>query len=159
MKETLQKLRSENPTWGYKKLAIAAGCSKSLAKYHLRPEAKEHHRTRMKFQRRKSALAWKRELFCKRLRTSTTTILLEDMESKFRPNPICYLSGRPLDLDSRSGFSLDHIIPASRGGLSSLDNMGLAHPTVNMCKSELTPEEFFALCKEVLEFQGYKVTK
>ena len=37
--------------------------------------------------------------------------------------------------------------------------MGLACKEANMAKSDMTVDEFFNLCKEVLEHNGYKVNK
>lgn len=56
-------------------------------------------------------------------------------------------------------YDLDHIIPISREGTNELSNLGVAIPIANKSKSNLTLEEYLELCKKVLEYHGYTVTK
>ena len=62
-----------------------------------------------------------------------------------RDNYICYLCGDEVDmtisrLDNR-GATLDHVIPISRGGVDSLENVKLTHRVCNMRKSNRLLEE------------------
>lgn len=84
---------------------------------------------------------------------------LEDIINKFGNNPICYLTGQPIDINKPTTFSFDHIIPASRGGTSTLDNLGICTRKANMSKTDMTPDEYINLCKLVLEHNGYIVSK
>jgi CRISPR/Cas system Type II protein with McrA/HNH and RuvC-like nuclease domain len=70
----------------------------------------------------------------------------------------CELTGRNIDL-LVDDYNIDHIIPVSRGGSNELDNMAFTIPQANAAKSNLTNEEFVALCKEVCENFGYEVIK
>ena len=70
----------------------------------------------------------------------------------------CYLTGTPINLETDS-YCLDHILPVSKGGTNELDNMGITIPSANAAKSDLQLEEFFNLCKLILENNGYTVTK
>ena len=70
----------------------------------------------------------------------------------------CELTGRTIDL-TKDDYNIDHIIPVSRGGTNELDNMAFCIPEANAAKNNLTNDEFVALCKEVCEHFGYKVTK
>lgn len=74
----------------------------------------------------------------------------KNLIAKFGPQPRCYLTGQPIDLNDMESYSLDHIVPLSRGGPSSLDNCGLLTMTVNQAKHSLTKNEFIALCGHVL---------
>ena len=71
----------------------------------------------------------------------------------------CYLSGRKLNFNNPKGFSVDHVTPRSRGGTNELNNLGVCALEVNISKNNFTPKEYIQLCKEVLEFNGYKVEK
>ena len=70
----------------------------------------------------------------------------------------CYLTGRDIDIE-KDQYALDHIIPVSKGGSNEIDNMGLTCVQANSSKSDMTVDEYLALCKEVLEYNGYIVTK
>ena len=77
----------------------------------------------------------------------TTKQLLE----KIGPNPECYLTGAPIDLNKSQTYHLDHIVPKSRGGDDSLDNCQIACREANQAKGDLFLEEFVALCKKVVK--------
>ena len=64
---------------------------------------------------------------------------------------MCYLTGRPIDLNKSRSYHLDHIVPRSRGGDDSLDNCQIACREANQAKGDLLVEEFVALCKKVVE--------
>ena len=55
-------------------------------------------------------------------------------------------------------YNLDHIIPSSRGGDNSLNNLGITHKIVNYMKGSLTPEELIKWCVKILKYNGYKIT-
>lgn len=82
-----------------------------------------------------------------------------EVMKKFGDNPKCYLTGRDINWDDPNTFSFDHIVPVSKGGENTLDNLGLCCFEVNQSKNDLSIEEFVSLCKEVLENFGYKVKK
>lgn len=62
-----------------------------------------------------------------------------------RDNWICYLCGEAVDMSlprtSKMGATLDHVVPISRGGEDSLENLRLAHWTCNVRKSNKFLEE------------------
>lgn len=70
----------------------------------------------------------------------------------------CYLTGTPIDLE-KDDYCFDHIIPVSKGGTNELSNLGVTIPSANYAKNNLSLEEFFDLCKLVLEYNGYQVIK
>ena len=55
-----------------------------------------------------------------------------------RQNFKCAYSGRDV---ARKNWSLDHVIPKSRGGKSSWENLVIAHKEVNNRKGDKTPKE------------------
>lgn len=52
---------------------------------------------------------------------------------------ICALCGKPIE--DMKECTIDHIIPVSKGGLTTLDNCQLAHQKCNLLKGNLTNEE------------------
>ena len=57
---------------------------------------------------------------------------------------VCHICTNPIDLDlprnSRYGLTVDHVIPISKGGTDSVDNMKPAHWICNILKSDKMPE-------------------
>lgn len=89
----------------------------------------------------------------------TMSFTLTDVINKFGETPKCYLTGEEIDIYKPRTYHFDHIIPTSKGGDNSLDNLGICTRIANMAKSDLTLEEFIALCKTILENNNYNVTK
>ncbi len=187
MKEKILQLRSEGKT--YNEIVDIVGCSKSTISYHCGDGQKEKSINRKKQNRKKQhpilrkienfkarkSLKNKTEKF--QCRVSKNNFLKEngscytsmknieinfypnDVINKFGIDPKCCLSGRQIDWEDGSTYELDHIIPVSLGGDNSLENLQILNKEINRAKCNLTDEEFLQLCKEVLEYQGYKVEK
>ena len=85
------------------------------------------------------------------------TFTIEDVLNKVGSKPRCYLTGLPIDIQQPSTYSFDHIIPASRGGDNSLENLGVCTRLANSAKTDMTPDELINLCKLILQNNGYKV--
>lgn len=83
----------------------------------------------------------------------------EEVVEKFGYETICYLTGAKVDLRKPQTYQFDHIIPRSRGGDNSINNLGISISEANKAKHSLTPEEFIELCRKVLAHNGYDVTK
>lgn len=86
-------------------------------------------------------------------------INIKNVLSHFGKNPKCYLTGRKIDLTKTSSYHFDHIIPRTKGGENTLENLGLLCKDANIAKYNKTSEEFISLCREILENNGYKITK
>lgn len=82
---------------------------------------------------------------------------LKDVVAKFGQQTRCYLTGRSIDLYDPNTYNLDHIVPIAKGGNSLLENLGVLNPQANAAKSDMTVKELLALCKEILEHNGYVV--
>ena len=80
----------------------------------------------------------------------------KELLDKIGPNPTCYLTGEPIDLNKSRSYHLDHIVPKSRGGDDSLDNCQIASREANQAKGDLLLEEFVALCQKVIEHNEKK---
>lgn len=82
---------------------------------------------------------------------------MQELVDKIESNPVCYLTGRSIDLQDPSSYSLDHIIPRSKGGENTLENCGLACHDANQAKYDMDLEDFIELCKDVLINNGYSI--
>lgn len=80
------------------------------------------------------------------------TFKAKDLLEKIGENPICYLTGRPINLLDGQSYHLDHIIPKNKGGENSLENCNIACRDANQAKGNLLYDEFILLCEEVLDF-------
>lgn len=65
----------------------------------------------------------------------------------------CALTGRRLDRTA----DLDHILPKTRGGGDQISNLRWLSREVNMVKRNLTDDEFFALCGDVMRWIGRRI--
>jgi 5-methylcytosine-specific restriction endonuclease McrA len=83
----------------------------------------------------------------------------DDFLLKIGDEPKCYLSGEPINLYETKSYSIDHITPASKGGENKIENAGLISSSINKMKSDITVEEFLEKCIQVLEYNGYIVSK
>ena len=77
----------------------------------------------------------------------------KEVLDKFGTNVKCYLTGRDIDI-TKDDYNLDHIIPVSKGGEGTIENMGFTIPIANASKSSMTLEEYLDLCEEVLRYHG-----
>lgn len=83
----------------------------------------------------------------------------KDFLKKIGNNPKCYLSGEPINLFETKTYSIDHIVPATKGGDNTLDNAGLISSSINKMKSDIEVDVFIQKCIKILKYNGYKVVK
>lgn len=50
--------------------------------------------------------------------------------------------------------SIDHIVPASRGGSDGPENLQWVSKVINLMKTSMTHDEFIAMCKRISERFG-----
>lgn len=84
---------------------------------------------------------------------------LLDFKKHILNNPVCYISGETLNLNLHNSWQIDHIIPISKGGKTTLENIKPVSKKANKSKSDLLLEEFLELCKQCLLNHGYKVSR
>jgi 5-methylcytosine-specific restriction endonuclease McrA len=169
MKEQILELRAQGKS--YNEIKEIVGCSKGTISYHCGEGQKEKNNNRKKVNRLEpeGIVRQKVERFLneklkdfkrgKSYLPTNSSIVYKEAIALIKNNPYCYLTGRKLNLEDRKSYSLDHIIPLSKGGSNELDNMGLTCRDANQSKWELSVEDYLTLCKEVLENNGYKVEK
>jgi 5-methylcytosine-specific restriction endonuclease McrA len=171
-RDEILKLRAEGKS--YSEIRNITGASKGTISYHCGHGQKEKNKIRSdksknrhpytqkyynfidvesrKYQQIKTEFSYKKF-------TSKCGFTLKDIIKKFGENPKCYLTGRSINIYETETYHFDHIIPVSRGGSHKLENLGICCSFANIAKSDLCTEEFLALCKEILEYAGYNITK
>ena len=172
-KESILKLRKEGKT--YNEIQEELGCSKSVISYHFGEGKTEQKRVKKrnlseehKLSRKVSAFKCRasRIVFRGKLKTfkrrnpknRTHTIVnnltknftTQDVLKKFGDNPVCYLTGTPIDLNKPETYHFDHIIPTSKGGTNDLSNLGICLKEANFAKNDLSIDELKILCKKIL---------
>lgn len=172
MRELIQSLRKEGKS--YKEISSMVGCSKSTVIYHCNPEeGKEQTKNRTRKCRANTVLSRRIERLNAKIRDfqrregrllgiREQTFSDEDAMEQLFPcgvEPVCYLSGRAINVNDSRSWQLDHVRPQKKGGDNSLHNIGLTCKEANQAKSDLTVDEFIALCKDVLEHNGYEVIR
>ncbi len=165
MKEKILNLRAEGKT--YNQIVEILGCSKSTVCYYCGQGQLAKTKERNKaFYTKRGGLYKKLKGYCldygskdcRRKRTNAKLLNFDLVQRKIGENPICYLTGEPIDTSDLASYSLDHINPISKGGDSSLENLGITTRKANQSKSDLTHKEFLELCKKVLIHHGYNVS-
>jgi len=81
--------------------------------------------------------------------TKLTPIMLWSVARKQKL--ICPLTGKRLTLEN---ISLDHIIPLSKGGENTVNNIRLTDKSANLAKHFLSDTEFIRLCQEVVSYNA-----
>jgi 5-methylcytosine-specific restriction endonuclease McrA len=173
MKEQILKLRTDGLS--YNEICKRLKCPKSLVSYYCGDGQKTKTITRNQKRGFRLNVDKKMNNFKSKKLTDKTndfqrrdghhngvrniTFTWKDLIEKFGNNPVCYLTGREINLQETSSYHFDHIVPATRGGSNNINNLGLAHKEANKAKSDMIVEEFLKLCKEVLEHHGYTVNK
>lgn len=172
-KEKILKLRAEGKT--YNEIQEELGCSKSVISYHCSEAGNEKRRVlernktdSHKLSRKVSAFkcrisrtifraklkTFKRRHWKSRTHTKVNNIsqnyTTKDVLEKFGDNPVCYLTGTPIDLNKPETYQFDHIIPASKGGTNDLSNLGICIRAANYAKNDLDLEELYILCENIL---------
>ena len=163
MKEKILKLINDGKTPTEIKKEL--GCSRSTIYLHLNKDEqgkanirrkrfleknpdweKEHHK-KHKIRRN---LRGRIRAFQRKNNQGNSTFQLKDVLNKFGQNTFCYLTGQKIDL-LKDNYELDHIIPFSRGGDNSLNNLGITIPKANRMKCDLMIDELLELCQLIIK--------
>ena len=158
LKERIIILRKEGNT--YRGIAKKLDCSLSTVVYNLNEKVKKN---KLEYSRKRKINKLKvkfRDFLRKdgeRPKIDKYPFTYEELIKKLEDNPYCYLTGKKINLEDYSSYQLDHIIPKSRGGLNTLDNLGLLSTKANKLKNNLLLEELIMLCEEILTHNNQKI--
>lgn len=75
----------------------------------------------------------------------------EEIKNKLGEPNICHICGGLIE--SRKEAELDHVIPLSKGGETSLDNLKWAHKLCNRMKHDLRLDEMVEHIEKILKYQ------
>jgi len=178
-KEDILRLREEGKT--YNEIQDELGVSKSVISYHCgenntekkrvskRNKMIEHKLSRKinAFKSRCSRENYKTfrtkiKTFKKRRRENRThafvnniskNFSVKDVINKLGESPRCYLTGKKIDINKPETYHFDHIIPASKGGTNDLDNLGICTKQANYAKNDLSIEDLYKLCEDILNWR------
>lgn len=170
MKKEILRLRSEGKS--YREIQKILGCSKGTISYHCGIEQKEKTKNRLKKRRSKIPILQRVDRFIRKKLIDRTkdykrrgfeaiksSFTWKDVIEKFGWETTCYLTGRKINLKELDTYHFDHIIPSSKGGESTLDNLGILCKDANIAKGSLILEDFINLCHEILSHQGFEIKK
>ena len=166
--------------YSYNKIVEKLDCAKSTVSYHLGEGQKNKTKQRQIKNRKENPLNTKRARFLENVKcsgrvgskeTNVRKIIkikrehfsrteknggnnymfsIDELIEHIGDNPKCYLTGKEIDLSKSSSYSLDHIVPRSKGGDNSLENCGLACREANEAKSDQNLEDFIDMCQAVV---------
>lgn len=174
MKEKILKLREEGKT--YTEIKKELNCSISTISYYCGDNQKEKAYERVKLKRqdklvekidryrnRNNDLKFRdfqrRDGSIKLLNKQEKNFTIKEGKEKIGSDPICYLTGQPIDITNPKDYHLDHIVPVNKGGKNTLTNMGILKSEINMMKGDLTIDELLTNCVKILEYNGFQITK
>ena len=83
----------------------------------------------------------------------------KDVVNKIGSKPICYLTGRKIDLNNTASFTFDHRVPTVKGGTNDLENLEICSTEANLAKAGLLLEDFYSLCEEILAWRDKQANK
>lgn len=179
LSERILALRAEGKS--YRQIEAALGCAKSTVAYYCSEEQKQKAKARVVNLRASNGLVRKVEVFKRPTKVSKAhpgistpekktytkvsrfqghvpvaeqEFTFQDVLNKHGDTPICYLTGDAVDYNEPSTYHFDHVVPRSKGGTNTLDNLGLATKQANQMKGDMSLDEFLDMCEKVLRHHG-----
>lgn len=88
-----------------------------------------------------------------RVNNITKDYYAEDVINKIGTSPVCYLTGRKVDIKDTSSYTFDHRVPTTLGGTNDLENLEICSTEANHAKAGLSLNNFYSLCAEILSWR------
>lgn len=135
-------LRLHRSGYSIKNIAKKLKCPISAVKYYLVPHNKAHPYTKK---------IWD---FC---RTNKNKIIsTKQIKDYLGEKPVCYLTGKKINIYLPSTYSFDHIIPLAAGGSNKLGNLGVCSMNANKAKADMLHKDFIKMCKIIVRYHNGK---
>ena len=176
-REDILNLRKQGLSYG--EISKEIGCARSTVSYHCGAGQREKSRVRAQrknplcrkvgaFKARCTKPAWrsfssKIKCFKRRSKGSkagsgwrvnvSSQYNCADVVEKIGTKPVCYLTGLKINVEEPTTYSLDHRVPVSKGGSNDLENLEICSIEANKAKADLTLDEFYKLCEDVLAWR------
>lgn len=175
MREKILKLKEE----GRSQIEISKilNCSKSTVSYYINGLSEEK-----RLEKNRKLREWKKKVgykssnkfqeklhsrirhFCKRSNSGrdmkkSITFDTKELIKKFGMAFKCPLSGREINLENFETYEFDHLLPVSKDGDNSIDNLQILSKEINQMKGGLTNEQLINNCIEILENQGFQIKR
>ena len=176
-REDILNLRKQGLS--YREISQELGCARSTVSYHCGKNSSEKQRVSSQtrnvlcrkvgsFKSRCTKGAWKTfsskvKCFKRRSKGSksgsrwrvkvNSQYTCADVVEKIGVKPVCYLTGKKIDVSDSRSYSLDHRVPVSRNGTNDLENLEICSIEANKAKADLTLDEFYKLCEDVLSWK------
>ena len=145
-KANILKLRAEGKS--YREIEKILGCSKSTIAYHC-DGGKEKNRIKNNLKKRKPICRKVSSFRVRCARSNHNDIRKKLKTFKRKGNR----ARTPIDIEKPNTYHLDHIIPTSKGGTNDINNLGLCLKEANYAKGELSIDELYQLCENILAWR------
>lgn len=157
MKEKILSLRKSGKK--YKEISEILNIGTEKVEWYCNPNRKEISRRGNLKYRQKNPLYKKVASFHGITKNKVKSFGYREFLEKVGKNPTCYITKKPINLHDIKTYSIDHVIPNSKGGTNDINNAELIRTDINWMKRDKSIEELFALCEEILVSNGYEVKK
>ena len=138
--------RLHNQGVGYSKIADKLGVHANTVRYHLDYRFRAEQNARAAEYRKAHAAKYRAAKAKRRAQLRDAIVNPDEKKqieeiyriAKEEPNVRCYICGKLIPFGERH---VDHIIPLSRGGTHTIDNLAIACKRCNLVKHDKLPEE------------------
>lgn len=164
--------------YSYRKISNELNCSLNAVQYHLveKTRLKNREKSKLYKNRKKNnikvekkhykeskellqSLHARRYGFLGKVKENEKRFSFYEFRDYLIKNNFCYLTGEIINIEEKDSYEIDHIIPKSKNGERTLNNLGLLSKKINQAKKDMDLFEFIDLCNKVSKFTKSKKFK
>jgi len=148
------RVRLQGRSWKHK-------LTKKITSFKSRCTAEEYRtfRNKVKTFKRKIPRGGRPTPTSSRVNNISKQFHAKDVINKVGKDPVCYLTGRKLNIKDTSSYTFDHRVPTVKGGTNDLENLEICSTEANHAKAGLLLEDFYSLCEEILAWRDKQANK